>query len=62
MKATLTIQMDTAAFGDAPELELAEILLKLQRKVRVMPLYSGLTEKLIDTHGNTVGSLTIEEG
>ena len=59
MKATLTIQMDNAAFGEYPEQELARILRRLAGDV-----YSEQNRDhfpLFDRNGNTVGSLTIEE-
>ena len=60
MKATLTIQMDNAAFDPCPGIELARILEQAARWVK--EIYGGAHSlNLKDHNGNTVGSLTIEE-
>ena len=63
MKATLTIQMDNAAFGDTPELELGRIFRALADYLfdPVLEGLAGIRLPVQDSNGNTVGSLTIEE-
>jgi len=61
MKATLTIQMDNAAFGDWPEIELAWILRTLSEITKQRRLCAGDEIPTRDSNGNTVGSLIIEE-
>jgi len=56
MKFTCTINMDNAAFGDAPEFELTDILTKIIHKIR-----DGYVEGFnLDTNGNKVGKWEIE--
>lgn len=58
MKATLTISMDNAAFGDDPAAELARILRDLADRVeRVNPENISVR----DANGNKVGELTITD-
>ena len=58
MNATIEVEMNNAAFGDAPTLELARILRKLaddieqSRELRDLPL-------LRDINGNTVGWIDV---
>jgi len=61
MKATLTIQMDNAAFGDDANSELERILHKLAAQVQERTVDSNLRIPVMDFNGNKVGSLTIEE-
>ena len=64
MKATLTIQMDNAAFEDSPGLELAWILRELSGDIknnRPNSVFVGNVLSIKDSNGNKVGSLTIEE-
>ena len=62
MKATLTIQMDNAAFGDFPEYELQRIFEKLARVMRDSGGFpDGFVYPVMDFNGLKVGSLTIEE-
>lgn len=57
MKATITIQMDNAAFADEPATELARILRNLAERIE-----EGSTEsRLRDINGNHVGQFTITE-
>jgi hypothetical protein len=57
MNVTIKIACDNAAFGDAPEVEVARILHDLARKIEAQGLNS--IEKLRDGNGNTVGSLKV---
>lgn len=59
MKATITVQMDNAAFTDDPGAELARILRELAEKTdREGPFVRHLR----DANGNTVGKMIIERG
>ena len=54
---TITIHTDNAAFGDAPEFEVARILRELSRR-----LGDRLTDTTIrDLNGNRVGTVTLSE-
>ena len=56
MKATITIEMDNAAFDGSPMTELSAILfLAAERTHRGEVLFS-----LKDTNGNTVGKLEVK--
>lgn len=57
MKATMTVQMDNAAFADDP-MELVRILRELADKLEKN---GGITERFVvmDVNGNKVGSLDI---
>lgn len=59
MKATMTVQMDNAAFADDP-MELVRILRELADKLEKN---GGITERFVvmDVNGNKVGSLDITD-
>lgn len=64
MKATVTINMDNAAFAfcDDPSLELSRILETLSKSVQNDPqIFSGYSKRILDINGNKVGDLTIDE-
>ena len=59
MKLKLEINLDNAAFEESPDLEAANILSDLARRIREHGTAS-LSPTLRDTNGNTVGSWEIE--
>ena len=60
MKATITINMDNAAFEELPSIELARILQKLAEHISGYELvYAPETYTLKDINGNTVGKMQI---
>jgi hypothetical protein len=61
VKATITIDMDNAAFEDAPGSELARILRRLAKAVDGHDFDPRDSGKLYDINGNTVGSFTVSE-
>lgn len=58
MKATITIDMDNAAFADDWQQELARILDKLATSLRTYPSADSRWA-LRDINGNTVGEMEI---
>ena len=57
MKATITIEMDNAAFEDGPATELARILRALAKRVSDGPDYVPL----MDVNGNKVGEFVLSK-
>jgi len=59
MQCTIEINMDNAAFEDAPADELAAILRRLADRVEGRGV-DELSLKVMDTNGNDVGRLEVE--
>lgn len=55
MKATIKIEMDSAAFEYAPDMELARILMDLAKHAQDGEIY----RRLMDYNGNQVGEFEI---
>ncbi len=61
MKATITIEMDNAAFEDTNGIDLARILKRLANQIDDYSLTSADNLTLRDSNGNRVGSFTVTE-
>jgi len=59
MKLTLEINMDNAAFEDAPGQEAARILHKIACKIQDWPGANEFNLRLSDLNGNKVGHVTV---
>lgn len=59
MRATITINMDNAAFDDTQQYELARILAKLANTVQGSSITDINGQSIRDINGNVVGSIKI---
>ena len=61
MKLTLTLDMDNAAFEDSPGQEAARLLRSAARKVEGCEPGDQDSFMLLDSNGNRVGHVTVEQ-
>lgn len=60
MQITITINTDNAAFEDNTETKVARILADFARKLADGLTNIGITTRLLDINGNTVGAVEIK--
>lgn len=59
MDIKITINMDSAAFGDNPAEELSRILQNMADGICVV--HGGMKEPILDSNGNTVGKVKVTD-
>lgn len=63
-KATIQINLDNEAFGESPEFELSDILLKLSYIPKLSEMLDDAAnqhpQSILDRYGNSVGALIVE--